>query len=132
MPSPQEIAGYFCVWKSLSSCSLPWICPDLYQFYGAVQKLVSEQLRYQIRCPELPLAVYREIAAHLRQVKGIDVGLIPQTLQQFDYNQSQIGGLWIQYGDGTDSVERERVSQILAYYQNRYGAWEKVTSPLLS
>ena len=87
-----------------------------------------EQLRYQIRCPGLPLAVYREIAAHLRQVQGVEAGLIPQTSQQFDYNQSQVGGLWIQYADASDAVGRERVNQILAYYQNRYGAWEEETS----
>jgi hypothetical protein len=89
---------------------------------------VLEQLRYQIRCPGLPLAVYREIAAHLRQVQGVEAGLIPQTSQQFDYNQSQVGGLWIQYADASDAVGRERVNQILAYYQNRYGAWEEETS----
>ncbi len=87
-----------------------------------------EPLRYQICCPHLPLAVYREVAAHLRQVQGVEAGLIPQTSQQFDYNQSQVAGLWIQYTDASDSVSRERVSQILAYYQNRYGAWEEETS----
>ncbi|HEY9611874.1 MAG TPA: hypothetical protein V6C93_21110 [Allocoleopsis sp.] len=87
-----------------------------------------EQLRYQIRCPELPLAVYREIAAHLRQVQGVEATLMPQTSQQFDYNQSQVSGLWIQYADASDAVSRERVKQILAYYQNRYGAWEESAS----
>ena len=87
-----------------------------------------EPLRYQIRCPGLPLAVYREVAAHLRQVQGVEVGLIPQTSQDFDYKQSQVGGLWIQYADTSDSVNREQVNQILAYYQNRYGAWEEETS----
>jgi DNA-binding PucR family transcriptional regulator len=85
---------------------------------------VVEQLRYQIRYPELPLAVYREIAAHLRQVSGVEAGLIPQTSQSFDYHQSQIGGLWIEYTNASDTAGRERVNQILAYYQNRYGAWE--------
>jgi hypothetical protein len=36
--------------------------------------------------------------------------------------------LWIQYADPSDAVSRERVNQILAYYQNRYGAWEAETS----
>lgn len=87
-----------------------------------------EPLRYQIRCPGLPLAVYREVAAHLRQVQGVEAGFIPQTSQTFDYNKSQVGGLWIQYADTSDSVNREQVNQILAYYQNRYGAWEEETS----
>ncbi len=85
-------------------------------------------MRYQISCPGLPLAVYREVAAHLRQVTGVDADLLPQTSQQFDYNQSQVGGLWIEYGETADKVERERVKQILSYYQNRYGAWEEDTS----
>lgn len=90
-----------------------------------------KQLRYQIRCPGLALAVYREVAAHLRQVKGVEAGLIPQTSQQFDYNESQVGGLWIQYADASDSLGRERVNQILAYYQNRYGTWKEETSQVV-
>ncbi|EGJ31751.1 MULTISPECIES: hypothetical protein [Moorena] len=85
-------------------------------------------LRYQISCPGLPLAVYREVAAHLRQVTGVDADLLPQTSQQFDYNQSQVGGLWIEYAETADKLETERVKQILSYYQNRYGAWEEDTS----
>jgi hypothetical protein len=68
----------------------------------------------------LPLAVYREIAAHLRQVEGVEVDLIPQSSQQFDYNQSQIGGLSLSWTANSDSESRQRVNQILAYYQNRY------------
>jgi len=92
---------------------------------------VIKQLRYQIRFTGLPLAVYREVAAHLRQVKGVEAGLIPQTSQQFDYNESQVGGLWIQYADASDLQGRERVNQILAYYQNRYGDWEEETSQVV-
>ncbi len=94
--------------------------------YGAV-----EQRRYQISCPGLPLAVYREVAAHLRQVQGVEAGLMPQTSQQFDYNQSQAGGLWIQYTNASNAAGRERVNQILAYYQNRYGAWEEENSQVV-
>jgi hypothetical protein len=69
----------------------------------------------------LPLAVYREIAAHLRQILGLEVGLIPQTSLEFDYNQSQISGLWISWTLTADEESRERCKQIVAYYQNRYG-----------
>lgn len=92
---------------------------------------MSEQLRERISCPGLSLAVYREVAAHLRQVKGVDAGLIPQISQKFDYNQSQVGGLWIHYTDAADSVGREQVNQILTYYQNRYGAWKETTQVVL-
>ncbi|WP_392533264.1 hypothetical protein [Nostoc sp. C117] len=68
----------------------------------------------------LPLAVYREIAAHLRQVEGVEVDLIPQSSQQFDYNQSQIDGLRLSWTANSDSESRRRVNQILDYYQNRY------------
>ncbi|MBD0363399.1 MAG: hypothetical protein ICV55_11605 [Coleofasciculus sp. C3-bin4] len=91
-----------------------------------------EQGRYEICCPGLPLAVYREVAAHLRQVKGVDADTLPQTSQQFDYHESQVGGLWIQYADACDPESRERVHQILAYYQNRYGAWKETTSQVVS
>ncbi|MBD2778736.1 hypothetical protein [Iningainema tapete] len=70
----------------------------------------------------VPLAVYRELAAHLCQVEGVEVGLIPQTSQNFDYNQSQIGGLWIEYTPNSHPQSQQRVEQILAYYQNRYCA----------
>jgi len=96
-----------------------------------VWKVANEQLRYQVRIPKLPLAVYREVAAHLRQVQGVEAGLMPQTSQQFDYNQSQVGGLWISQADASDVAGRERVNQILEYYQNRYGAWEEDTSQLV-
>lgn len=87
---------------------------------------------YQIRCSGLPLAVYREVAAHLRQVRGVEVGLIPQTSRQFDYQESQTAGLWIQYAIAANLASRERVKQILAYYQNRYGVWEEDTAQVVS
>lgn len=84
----------------------------------------DNRLKYEIQFPCLPLAVYREIAAHLHQVEGVETVLYPALSEQFDYNQSQVGGLWIQYTQTTGEESRERVDQILAYYQNRYGASE--------
>ena len=82
----------------------------------------------RIRCPGLPLAVYREIAAHLCQVDGVVVELVPQQSQQFDYRLSQIDSLCIKRASETDSTCREQVQQILSYYSDRYGAWEAVNS----
>lgn len=79
------------------------------------------QQKDEIQFPGLPLAVYREIAAHLRQVEGIQTGLCPAVTGQFDYNQSQVGSLWIQYAETTTPQSREQVEQILAYYRDRYG-----------
>lgn len=93
-----------------------------------MQTRQDSKLKYEIRFPNLPLAVYREIAAHLCQVDGVETGLYPQTSQQFDYNQSQVGGLWILYAPTAQLESRELVDQILAYYQNRYGAIELINS----
>lgn len=82
----------------------------------------------RIRCPGLPLAVYREIAAHLGQVDGVVVELLPQQSQQFDYRLSQIDSLWIKSEPDSDLACREQVQRILAYYSDRYGAWEAVNS----
>jgi uncharacterized lipoprotein YddW (UPF0748 family) len=75
------------------------------------------ETRERIEFAGLPLAVYREIAAHLRQVEGVEVSLIPQTSQEFDYNQSQINGLWIEYAPNSGAQSRQRVQQILSYYK---------------
>ncbi|WP_341527301.1 hypothetical protein WKK05_33155 [Nostoc sp. UHCC 0302] len=83
------------------------------------------ETKEKIELAGLPLAVYREMAAHLRQVEGVEVDLIPQSSQQFDYSQSQISGLWILWTASSGSESRERVSEILAYYQNCYGVSSK-------
>lgn len=89
------------------------------------QTQLENQTRYRVRCDRLPLAVYREVVAHLRQVLNVEVGLLPQLSQQFDYMQSQIGGVWIEYTPTADVDDRERVKQILDYYGDRYGSWEE-------
>lgn len=75
----------------------------------------------KLTCQRLPLAVYREIVAHLRQVKGVDAGLYEQTTTEFDYLQSQVGGLWVEYA--SDFKDEDKVKGILAYYENKYGSW---------
>ncbi|MGF1478861.1 MAG: hypothetical protein ACFB4I_05155 [Cyanophyceae cyanobacterium] len=85
----------------------------------------KQQRREIVTSPELPLAVYREVAAHLRQVEGIETGLIPQQSFQFSYRQSQVGGLWIQYSEHLEPNCQERVEQILAYYAERFGDWQR-------
>jgi len=73
-----------------------------------------------IEFPGLPMAVYREIVAHLQQIEGIVVDLLPQTSPKFDYNQSQIGALRIRWEQNTSLVSHQRAKEILAYYQKRY------------
>lgn len=93
---------------------------------NSAQSLPEAQPEYQLFCPRLPLAVYREVAAHLRQVTGVDAGLLPQRSQQFDYLQSQVGGIWLRYSPEANIASQQRVEQILAYYGDRYGVWETV------
>ncbi len=82
------------------------------------------QVEYRLHSPRLPLAVYREVAAHLRQIKGVTTGLLPQTSTTFDYLQSQVGGLWIRYSADAAEVCQLQIEAILIYYGDRYGDWE--------
>jgi hypothetical protein len=77
-------------------------------------------MKYELEFVNMPLAVYREVAAHLRQVDGVDTGLLPQTSTVFDYNQSQVGGLWLNLADQSTVHDRQRIVQILNYYKTRY------------
>ncbi|ACB49620.1 conserved hypothetical protein [Crocosphaera subtropica ATCC 51142] len=70
----------------------------------------------KITYPHLPLAVYRELAAHLRQIEGVTIALIPQQSQQFNYDQSQIDHLEIGYPSSLSSLEKQRLLDILDYY----------------
>ena len=99
-------------------------------FFAAFYRLAlgADKLDDRIRFPGLPLAVYREIAAHLCQVDGIAVELIPQQSQQFDYRLSQIDSLLVKHTADATMASNEQVQQILAYYSDRYSAWEAVNS----
>jgi hypothetical protein len=68
----------------------------------------------------LPLAVYSEIVAHLQQLTGIYVEILPQTANHFDYLQSQVGGLLIDCHN-LSAVDQARATEILEYYHHRYG-----------
>ncbi|WP_016949012.1 hypothetical protein [Anabaena sp. PCC 7108] len=91
-----------------------------FRFYISFMEFM-EQIKEKVEFPNLPLAVYREIAAHLRQVEGIEVDLISQTSSQFDYSQSQVDSLWISGTTNVNEESQQRIKQILAYYQNLYG-----------
>jgi hypothetical protein len=85
----------------------------------------TEMQQEQICCPGLPLAVYREVAAHLRQVGGVQVRLMSQTSSQFDYGQSQIEALWVSYPADLGDRDRDRFEVILDYYAQRHGPWQR-------
>lgn len=83
-----------------------------------------KQVEYRLHSPHLPLAVYREVAAHLRQIDGVNTGLLPQVSKEFDYLQSQVGGVWIRYNADAATRCQPQVEAILTYYGDRYGQWE--------
>ncbi|MEC4983578.1 MAG: hypothetical protein SAJ37_12340 [Oscillatoria sp. PMC 1068.18] len=85
----------------------------------------KEQKRELLRCPGLPLAVYREVAAHLRQVEGVETKLLPQQSQDFDYSQSQVEAIWIEYPVAFDATGQGNLEAILAYYAQRHGEWKR-------
>ena len=92
-----------------------------------MQSPIVENQTQRLTCPRLPLAVYREVAAHLRQIVGVEASLImlpidPQPKAKFDYYQSQVAAIEITNKAGTS--DRPRVKEILDYYAQRYGAWE--------
>jgi hypothetical protein len=90
----------------------------------------SKQQQRRITCSQLPLAVYREVAAHLRQVKGINTRLIMRSIEhdlteKFDYYQSQVAALEIGYAEHLEENALLRVTEILDYYAQRYSPWSE-------
>jgi len=77
---------------------------------------------FHVQFGEMPLAVYREVAAHLAQVTGITPELLPPPSDRpFAYTHSQVGGLRLHYDATATPASHARVEQILAYYGQRYG-----------
>ena len=88
---------------------------------------VIQSNRKKLTCPCLSLAIYREIAAHLRQIDGVSVGLLEQKAKEFDYLQSQIGGLWLEYFPNDE--REQQIKSILTYYELKYASsWQHLES----
>jgi hypothetical protein len=77
---------------------------------------------------QLPLAVYREIAAHLQQIDGINVEFLAQIEREFSYLGSQLGGLKVTGIENMSDRDRHTFDRILNYYAARYDAWESISS----
>jgi hypothetical protein len=73
---------------------------------------------------QLPLAIYREVAAHLRQVEGITVSYLDQVDRGFSYLESQVGGLEILGADQLSDLDQARFENVLNYYADRYSPWD--------
>jgi hypothetical protein len=92
-----------------------------------------------ISCQKMPLAVYREVESHLKQVLGVRVEILSQSSQDFAYSQSQIEGLLIDYPQNsshkspldTFGDRQKQVEAILAYYAKRHGQWERIEEKVI-
>ncbi len=80
-----------------------------------------ELSRYAVRYDAMPLMVYRELAAHLACISGVETELEWSKRSIFHYQDSQIEALQIRQAPDAD---REAIKRILDYY----GAWQH--SPL--
>jgi hypothetical protein len=88
--------------------------------------LVATALHSEVICfPQLPLAVYREIAAHVQQLAGVTATLLTPTFTEFDYFNSQVGGLELTLQDDFSPGDRQIIEEILAFYAKRYGTPER-------
>ena len=89
-----------------------------------LEKWLSDAILSQsvihLECSTLPLAVYREVAAHLRQVEGVQVALIPQTSHSFNYLESQVGGMVLTCSDEMQDLARNQIIAILNHYHQRH------------
>ena len=79
---------------------------------------------------DLPLAVYREVAAHLQQIPQVEVKLEPRRSPTFNYFHSQIGAMEIRYPADLPQGDRQKIDNILDFYSQRYGPWQRYLSLL--
>ncbi|AHB88505.1 hypothetical protein NK55_05990 [Thermosynechococcus sp. NK55a] len=83
---------------------------------------MSERVYYNSR---MPLAVYRELAAHLQLLDGVSVRLLPQTCSHFDYELSQIEGIAVAVPPTLDPSTQARYEEILEHYGLQHGGWRQ-------
>ncbi|MDX2272434.1 MAG: hypothetical protein NW237_10880 [Cyanobacteriota bacterium] len=78
----------------------------------------ADRISFGVCYHRLPLAVYREIAAHLTCVPEINTDLVMNSATTFDYADSQVGSLQIHHPIGADL---DPVIQVL----DHYGKWQR-------
>lgn len=74
--------------------------------------------RFAVRYDGMPLAVYRELAAHLQCIDGVDVELEWNRSTTFRYTDSQIGALQLHL---SEQANPEQVKRVL----DHYGTWQR-------
>ena len=80
--------------------------------------------KFTIANHQLPLAVYREIAAHLQQFEGITVSFLTPVDRGFSYTESQLGGLEIMGANLLTDGDKIKIDRLVNYYADRYNQWE--------
>ncbi len=75
--------------------------------------------------PHIPLAVYRELAAHLQQIAGVTVEFLAPIDRAFSYTGSQLDGIEISGIDRLADEDLRRLNTILSYYTDRYNRSNK-------
>lgn len=87
-------------------------------------------MQKRVSCAALPLAVYQEVAAQLRQLPGVvAVELEPQGSIPFDYAQSQVAALQVTWGDDRTPSSDRQCRRILDYYAQTFGPWQEDEIP---
>jgi hypothetical protein len=72
----------------------------------------------------MPLAVYREVAAHLHQIEGTIVAFLAPVDREFSYLDSQVGGLEITLTDRFSDRDRVLLDRLLDDDADLYARWE--------
>jgi hypothetical protein len=85
----------------------------------------NRKFRVTYGSPQLPLAMYRELEAHLNQVEAIATALVWADHQEFNYADSQIDSIWISFAEIVSDRSYVLVESIL----NHYGSWQLIDSP---
>ena len=78
---------------------------------------IPELKRYAVRYDSMPLMVYREVAAHLACVSGVETELEWKKDSSFRYQDSQVEALHICQKPDADP---EQIKRIL----DHYGTWQ--------
>jgi hypothetical protein len=95
-----------------------------------LQSITENKIKEHYTYPQLPLAVYREIVAHLRQIIEVDAGVIIKPIkgsqESFDYSASQVEALWLEYPQDLATASQQQIKAILDYYGKRYQPWKKI------
>ncbi|MBF2056039.1 MAG: hypothetical protein IGQ45_02215 [Cyanobacterium sp. T60_A2020_053] len=78
---------------------------------------MTTKIEKTIKIQRPSLARYREMMAHVRQVNGVSASLLPQTDPNFDYLQSQVGGIMVEYNSALPPTEIQQLEAIINYYQ---------------